>query len=518
MKKSLLYLFMFVCSVSLFTSCSDDDDEVKLPIDTEVAGEYVGDLSVSVDGAPLPAIKQKITISQSSKGADQIALSLKNFTLVINVGDIVVDPCAVKTIDGGYSFAGQQNINFVQPIGTCPVGVSGTVKGSNIAIDITVKVGAPLNQDVQVAFTGKKMTGNESSEAKITSFTFDSEVVTEQPVIDEENGTITFRVSDTSVDEDLAALVPTIEISPKAILTPASGVAQDFSNGKKVEYTVTAEDGTSKKYTVFISGSSEYYSFEAWQPLNEGAFEEPVGGWSTSNTGVYFIKQMYPDVYNGDYAALKSEDAKDGATAVKLVTLDTKGQAGVDLGFFKIPAIPKVTSGSLFLGTFETDITNTLNSTKFGNPYYSKPVSVQFSYKYTPGETYYTCPDPVKAETVVEDNTKTDECSATAVIYEVPYWDTVDPSDSNNKEYDKRLTGANLYTNTDQVIAISTFSSGLQESYKDVTLNLEYIKDYDPTKKYRFAIVFSSSKDGDKFTGAPGSAMIVDNVRVIAEK
>ena len=62
------------------------------------------------------------------------------------------------------------------------------------------------------------------------------------------------------------------------------------------------------------------------------------------------------------------------------------------------------------------------------------------------------------------------------------------------KAYDKRLTGANLYTNTDQVIAMATFSSGVQEDYKDITLTLNYEKDYDPTKKYRFAIVFSSSK------------------------
>ena len=50
MKKSLLYLFMFVCSVSLFSSCGDDDDEVKYPIDTDLAGGYIGKLSVVVDG------------------------------------------------------------------------------------------------------------------------------------------------------------------------------------------------------------------------------------------------------------------------------------------------------------------------------------------------------------------------------------------------------------------------------------------------------------------------------------
>ena len=338
-KKLFYYLFAVLCTATLFTSCSDDDDEVKYPIDTDLAGSYVGNLSVNVDGNQMGTTEnQKITISQSNKGTNQIALSLKN-------------------------------------------------------------------------------------------------------------------------------------------------------------------------------------SFETWKSLNDGAFEEPDGGWATSNTGVYFIKMAYSNVYNGDYPVVKSEDAKDGTVAAKLITLDTNGQAGAELWpGFVIPAIPKVTSGSLFLGTFETDIQNTLNSTKFGNPYYSKPISVHFSYKYTPGTVYYTCPDPVKAETVVEDPNTTDECSATAVIYEVPYWETVDPDDANNKDYDKRLTGANLYTNTDQVIAMATFSSGVQEDYKDVTLTLNYTKDYDPTKKYRFAIVFSSSKNGDKFSGAPGSTLIVDNVKVVAEK
>ena len=639
-KKLFYYLFAVLCTATLFTSCSDDDDEVKYPIDTELAGGYVGNLSVNVDGKQMGTTEnQKITISQSNKETNQIALSLKNFTFLVNVGDIEVDPCTVKAIDGGYAFEGQQNLDLVQPLGNCPVSISGTVKGSNINIEIGVKVGAPLNQNVKATFVGRKLTGSESSEAKIISFILDDDIVTEQPIINEEEGIVTFKVSDAAVDDDLSGMIPTIVVSSKAKITPASGVAQDFSNGKKVEYTVTAEDGTTKKYSVFIAGSSDYYSFETWKSLNDGAFEEPDGGWATSNTGVWFIKTVYPDVYNGDYPVVKSEDAKDGAVGVKLITLDTKGQAGADWGFIKIPAIPKVTSGSLFLGTFETDIQNTLNSTKFGNPYYSKPISVQFSYKYTPGAVYYTCPDPVKAEAVTEDpnttdecsvtaviyevpywetvdpddannkavgvklitldtkgqagadwgfikipaipkvtsgslflgtfetdiqntlnSTKfgnpyyskpisvqfsykytpgavyytcpdpvkaeavtedpntTDECSVTAVIYEVPYWETVDPDDANNKAYDKRLTGANLYTNTDQVIAMATFSSGVQEDYKDITLTLNYEKDYDPTKKYRFAIVFSSSKNGDKFSGAPGSTLIVDNVKVVAEK
>jgi eukaryotic-like serine/threonine-protein kinase len=49
---------------------------------------------------------------------------------------------------------------------------------------------------------------------------------------------------------DVTKLVPTITISDKASVSPASGVAQDFS--KEVNYTVTAEDGGTVVYKVKI--------------------------------------------------------------------------------------------------------------------------------------------------------------------------------------------------------------------------------------------------------------------------
>jgi hypothetical protein len=55
---------------------------------------------------------------------------------------------------------------------------------------------------------------------------------------------------------DTKWLIPTIEVSPNAKVSPASGAAQDFS--KSVVYTVTAEDGTTQEYLVLtsISGRS----------------------------------------------------------------------------------------------------------------------------------------------------------------------------------------------------------------------------------------------------------------------
>lgn len=65
-------------------------------------------------------------------------------------------------------------------------------------------------------------------------------------------------VADTAKAEHLAALVPTIEVSEKATVTPGSEVAQDFSNGRKVKYIVEAEDGTTVEYTVSIKGFGDY--------------------------------------------------------------------------------------------------------------------------------------------------------------------------------------------------------------------------------------------------------------------
>lgn len=509
MKKSLLYLFMLVCSVSLFSSCGDDDDEVKYPIDTDLAGGYIGKLSVVVDGNQMGTTEnQKIAIAQSNKGANQIALSLKNFTFLINVGDIEVDPCTVKAIDGGYSFEGQQNLDLVAPLGNCPISILGTVKGSNINIEIGVKVGAPLNRDVKATFVGTKLTGNESSEAKITGFTFDSDVVTEQPVIDDEKGTITFKVSKDAANEALI-LLPSITVSEKAVVTPASNVKQDFSNNKKVEYTVTAEDGTMKKYSVFISGTNKVvvYDFEDWtvdetQTTPEYQYPIAVGGWASCNQAVVFIKgfgafaQPNPITYNGPFPINKTEEAHGGNYAAELVSIDTTGSDNM-LG----QKVPKVTAGSIFLGTFvaANALKDPMTTTLFGIEYTEKPLLVKGFFKYTPGTEFYN------SNGVLEPDTK-DECALSAVLYEV---------EDVKKE---TLDGNNIYT-SDKIVASAVYTNTGTSEYTPFELKLEYKKDkeYDPNKKYKFAVIFSASKDGAAYNAAVGSRLLIDDVTTVNE-
>jgi hypothetical protein len=86
-----------------------------------------------------------------------------------------------------------------------------------------------------------------SSAKAITSFMVDGIAGT----IDEGAKTISAEVPNGT---DLTALSPTMVISDKATISPASGASQDFSN--PVTYTVTAEDGTSVGYTVTITMES----------------------------------------------------------------------------------------------------------------------------------------------------------------------------------------------------------------------------------------------------------------------
>jgi len=84
------------------------------------------------------------------------------------------------------------------------------------------------------------------------------------------------EINGTSVDAqvafgvDISKLVPSIEISPRATLSPASGTLTDFTG--PVVYKVTAEDGTSKTFTVSVATASAPYIGQ-WvsAPLNFGS-------------------------------------------------------------------------------------------------------------------------------------------------------------------------------------------------------------------------------------------------------
>lgn len=75
-------------------------------------------------------------------------------------------------------------------------------------------------------------------------------------------GDVAGTITDTAIavevahGTDVTALTPTIVVSTGATVSPASGVAKDFTNA--VSYVVTAANGTSTKtYTVTVTVASE---------------------------------------------------------------------------------------------------------------------------------------------------------------------------------------------------------------------------------------------------------------------
>lgn len=498
MKKNLFfYVFAVLCTMPFFTSCSDDDEDtpVVIPVSEEIAGNYKGTLDVTVDGQKLASVAQRISVAES--GDNAINLSIADFSFLgIEVGDIDLNNCALTPNGERYDFTGVTTVEST--ILTADVNATGYFNngGLHIDLDIDATLGGQ-KQAVTVTYDGTRLTGNESSAAQITSFTFDTTVaanaaVLSQPVIDEANATITFKAEEGG---DVSALVPTIEVSAGATVTPASGSAVSFASGSAT-FTVVAEDGTSKTYTVSCNmGSLIQYDFETWA-TPEGAMSPEVvnpEGWATCNDAVALIKNLGSlggITYTGEYPVRQTTDAHSGSTAAMLESVDTQG------GNIFGQTIPKVTAGSMFLGTFNAfaAMTDPMATTEFGILYDKKPVKVSGYYKYTPGAEFYNAAGELQAD-------QKDACAISAVLYEV-------------ESEDETLNGSTIYT-SDKIVAMASFSSGeTVAEYTPFELNLEYVKDYDASKTYKFAVIFSASADGAAYNAAVGSTLYIDDVTI----
>jgi len=86
----------------------------------------------------------------------------------------------------------------------------------------------------------------QSHEAEITALTIPEQ--TSSAVINSTNATVNIEVA---WNADITNLTPDITISAGATISPASGVSQNFTN--PVNYTVTAENGTIKAWTVTVT-------------------------------------------------------------------------------------------------------------------------------------------------------------------------------------------------------------------------------------------------------------------------
>lgn len=470
-------------------------DEPTFPIDEQLAGEYKGLIDITLNESPVGTdIPKNITVAKVNDTT--VSLLLEDFSFEgIVLGTIQIDSCFLSlsdTPEEEYRFSGGQTLSLV--LGELPTTVNGTFSSDgsifiNIAIDFN---GIP----VDVTFNGTKLTGNESSEALITSFTFDASnsanAAVHSTTIDQENHTIS--VITTQEGGDLTALVPTIEISAEASISPASGESINLSNGQTVTYTVTAEDGTENIYTVLVYGRAAYfYDFETWEA---GTMYDDIlnpAGWATCNDAVALIKNMGAlggITYTGEYPVRPTDEGVEGKGAI-IESVYTTG--GSILG----QKIPAVTSGTIFLGNFNAfaALTNPMATTEFGILFEDKPLTVTGWLKYTPGEDFYD-----ENGDIIDQQ---DLGTVNAVLYEV-------------SSEDETLNGENIYT-SEAICATGSFETAGAADFTEFSFDLNYVKDYDPAKTYKLAVIFAASKEGNQYRAASGSIMVVDNVSIICE-
>lgn len=527
MKKRLFcYLFAAFCATVVLPSCGEDEPgpDYTQAIEEEISGDYKGTLAVTVAGAAAPVTSQNITVSKAS--ATAIDLTISNFSFSgMSLGDVVLKNCELQQDGDVYTCQREEELALPDPVGTCPVASNITIANREVTVTLDITVPALNDQVVKVVYEGTKLTGTEKTEAAILSFTFDTAneanaCVIEQPVINDDK-TITFRVNADAVEADpdmLKGLIPTITVSEGATLSPAGGVATDFSSN--VTYTVLSEDGkTTATYTVNAPYQSTVtkYSFDEWGDMSgkvnalvvnttkyTWASPMPHAELASANEGVAALRESFGGGYTGEWAMTKEENGYQGC-AVKLQTLYTN-----DLKEIVSGSIPAITPASLYTGTFafamKTVAAEQLEMTKFGWSYDKKPLKFKGAYKYAKGDNYIDG----SQEPALENQEGEDKGLILAVLYEVE-------SDMET------LDGTNLSNSPKRVLIAQV---GGEEGVADTEGNwVEFEVDFSPLdgkeysadKKYKLAIVCQSSIKGSEFKGAANSTLWVDELEVIGE-
>ena len=284
-----------------------------------------------------------------------------------------------------------------------------------------------------------------------------------------------------------------IPITPEQTLEQYQRKFRVTSESETTEavYTITvikSELPTNFHFENLVDGSSDYHELYEFNQQQGETLQ-----WASGNPG-FKLTGMAKSPF--DYPTLQTE-----GYIGKGIRLETKSTG--DFGEkVKMP----IAAGNLFIGTFivKDALRDAKAATKFGFPFFKHPKTLKGYYKYKPGEKYYYCKDPKNNSNKAElDPEKTDQGALSAVLYEVD-------------NYTEFLNGETIF-NSDKIVAIAQLITGQQDSFKEFDLTLDYKQQYNPAKKYRFAVIFSSSKDGDKFCGAGGSELIVDEVEIINE-
>lgn len=474
---------------------------------------YKGKMDISVANIPTPiSMEQRVYINRARKigttkrDTSMVKLTIQNFAFQgLKLGDIALDTVLVQKRGEVLIFKALERKINLSTIGDVTANMQGTIVNNNMKLTLDIDASG---LQVNVAFDG--LTVVENKVAKVESMTIESKAIVEQK---KTASNLTLKVWE-DVLADQLLLTPTYVLSEKAKVDSITLFRKGQSSirltdeqitGKQpidfsllstkedyVKYWLTAEDpniqGSFIIYVERIAAITPMYDMQTWVE-DEGNGMPTPKGLTNSNLAAAFFPMLG--------IAVPTPVVESSDKAAEITTSRTVSQTNPS------GMVPGVTAGTLFLGTFELNPFETLKSTHFGVPYKEKPANFKITYKYTPGTTFYkTITNNSVNDTEVVPN-EVDECSINAYLYEV-------------SSYEETLDGTNINT-SDKVIMKAVLADGSEKS-SYTTQTIPFVETgngtYDASKKYKLAIVCSSSKKGDQFMGADGSKLWVKYLEV----
>lgn len=283
----------------------------------------------------------------------------------------------------------------------------------------------------------------------------------------------------------------------------------------EIKIQTTSEDGKwNRLYTIsFIVPQNAFsrekqiieYNFEdhrldgkynIW--LNDG----DANYWASGNPGFKLSKSSAAP---NEYPTIVEENGYSGH-AVSLITRST--------GTFGEMAGMPIAAGNLFAGSFDVSVAlkDAMAATLFGKPFQLKPMRLKLMAKYQPGEKYKRLVN----KKLVEVPGMVDYPDVYAVLYK--------NTDAQGKTV--TLRGDDGKTNPN-IVARAFLSESQAKSIsadKWTEINIpfevleEIVEDRLESRGYNFAIVFTSSFAGGEFSGAVGSTLTIDEVRLICNE
>lgn len=266
MKKNLLYLFALICSVSLFTACSDDDDNTWKQIPTtEISGENA---TLQVNGQVSTEGSAKLEVKNGGQGV----LNLNK--VVPGYADVPVDVVLEKQADDSFNFSGTKQLtsapDLTRAAASLPAIMTVEVSGNiTLAGKITVNIKTSGLGTYVGVYSGEKLALKYS----------DAEMVGKAVIM-------------SAIDGENMAMVLQGVIPGESEAT-ISGIQPNGDNGV-FSGESTTKGGTVVKYAGTISAATGVLAVDLSITLSADAQGGLVGTWPLSHK-LYNDKYEYED-------------------------------------------------------------------------------------------------------------------------------------------------------------------------------------------------------------------------------